>query len=183
MNPLDLIEKYYPPGSPGYRVLLKHSGRVAGAAVKIAARVPHLLPDAGFIWEAAMLHDIGILYTWSPDIGCFGDHPYLSHGYLGRALLEKHGLPRHALVCERHVGAGLTAADIKTQNLELPLRDMLPETVEEQIICFADSFFSKTPPPAGSRRSAEQVAASLEPYGRDKTERFSRWLEIFGSVA
>ncbi|MFP4159818.1 MAG: HD domain-containing protein [Desulfobacterales bacterium] len=183
MNPLDLIEKYYPPGSLAYRVLIRHSGRVAGAAVKVAGRVPHLLPDAGFIWEAAMLHDIGIFYTYSPEIGCFGEHPYLSHGYLGRALLEKHGLPGHALVCERHVGAGLAAGDIKRQNLGLPNRDMLPETVEEQIICFADLFFSKSPPPRGSRRSAEEVAASLERYGRDKTERFSMWLETFGSVA
>ncbi|MFO7932061.1 MAG: HD domain-containing protein [Thermodesulfobacteriota bacterium] len=183
MSPLDLIEKYYPPGSLAYRVLIRHSGLVAEAAVKVAGRVPHLLPDAAFIWEAAMLHDIGIFYTYSPEIGCFGQHPYLSHGYLGRALLEEHGLPRHALVCERHVGSGFTAEDIKRQNPGLPQRDMLPETVEEQIICFADSFFSKTPPPRGSRKTAEQVAASLERYGRDKTERFSRWLEVFGSVA
>ena len=45
--------------------------------------------------------------------GCYGDKDYICHGYLGRALLEKEGLPAHALVCERHVGVGLSISDIR----------------------------------------------------------------------
>ncbi|MCF8095928.1 MAG: HDIG domain-containing protein, partial [Desulfobacteraceae bacterium] len=162
MNPLDLIRQYYRPGTPAYEVLVRHSELVADAAVEIAGRIPHLMPDVSFLKEAAMLHDIGILYTRSPEIGCFGRHPYVYHGYLGKNLLEKHGLADHALVCERHVGAGLSAADIANQGLSLPMRDMLPETIEEKIICFADSFFSKSPPPEGTRRTAKEVIASFE---------------------
>lgn len=183
MNPLDLIRIYYRPGTPVYEMLLHHCASVAEAALEVAARVPELRPDTAFIREAAMLHDIGILLTRAPEIGCFGRHAYVCHGYLGRKILEKHDLPAHARVCERHVGVGLSAADIAGQRLPLPVRDMLPETVEEQIICFADTFFSKTPPPAGTRRSADAVAAALERYGRDKAERFRGWLERFGSVA
>jgi len=54
----------------------------------------------GFIEEAALLHDIGIFNTNLPKIGCYGRHPYISHGYLGRELLENEGLAAHALVCE-----------------------------------------------------------------------------------
>lgn len=182
MNPLDLIRMYYRPGTMAYEVLVRHSEAVADAALAAARRVPHLSPDFEFIKEAAMLHDIGICYANAPEICCFGSFAYICHGYLGRELLEKHGLPDHARVCERHVGAGLYASDIIRQGLPLPVRDMVPETVGEQIICFADSFFSKTPPPEGTRRSVEAVMASLELHGRDKTERFRRWIDIFGSA-
>lgn len=183
MNPLDLIGEYYRPGSLVYEVLVRHSELVAESSVEIAGRIPELMPNVAFIGEAAMFHDIGILFTNSPEIGCFGRHAYVCHGYLGRSLLEKHGLPEHALVCERHVGAGLSADDIAGQGLDLPLRDMLPETIEEQIICFADSFFSKTPPPRGTQRTPEEIIASLELRGKEKADRFRSWLDKFGSVA
>ncbi|MCF8110576.1 MAG: HD domain-containing protein [Desulfobacteraceae bacterium] len=181
MNPLDIIKRYYDSESLAFRVLMRHSRLVAEAAAEIAGRVPHLLPDAAFIYEAAMLHDIGILYTDAPEIGCFGKHPYVCHGYLGRKLLEKHGLSKHALVCERHVGGGLSAADIKDQGLDLPVRDMVPQTVEEKIICFADSFFSKTPSPEGSRRTVEEALQWCKSLGTEKAERFDTWLKTFGS--
>lgn len=183
MKPLDIIEKYYRPESFAHRVLIRHCRLVAEAAVEIAGRVPHLSPDVAFIYEAAMLHDIGILYTNAPEIGCFGKYPYVCHGYLGRKLLEKHGLHDHGLVCERHVGGGLNAADIKFQGLDLPDRDMVPETVEEKIICFADSFFSKTPPPEGTRRTVDEAIAWSKKRGEYRAERFCRWLEIFGGVS
>ncbi|MFP3979926.1 MAG: HDIG domain-containing metalloprotein [Desulfobacterales bacterium] len=182
MNPLDLIREYYRPGTLAYDVLVRHCEAVTEAALCLAGRVPHLVPDPGFIREAAMLHDIGVLDTDAPGIGCFGNHPYICHGNMGRMMLEKHGLPDHARVCERHIGAGLSAADICAQGLPLPKRDMLPQTVAEQIICFADTFFSKTPPPDGTRRSVDAVIASLAPYGADKVERFRGWLELFGPV-
>jgi uncharacterized protein len=59
---------------------------------------------------------------------------------------------------------------------------MMPETLEEQIICYADLFFSKTPPPKGTRRDADDVAKYLQQWGRQRVERFLRWHEIFGKT-
>jgi len=70
---------------------------VAGKALAIARRARRLGPDLKFIGEAAMLHDIGILVTDQPSLGCYGDKPYICHGYAGREILEKEGLPAHAL--------------------------------------------------------------------------------------
>ncbi len=39
-----------------------------------------------------------------------------------------------ARICERHTGAGLTIDDIRRQALPLPLKDLLPETVEEKLV-------------------------------------------------
>ena len=53
------------------------------------------------------------------------------------------GYPRHALVCERHTGAGLSLEGIIAQDLPVPHREMVPVSLEEQVICFADKFLFK----------------------------------------
>ena len=37
-------------------------------------------------------------------------------------MLDSEGLPQHALVCERHIGVGLTMEDIRLQKLPLPFK-------------------------------------------------------------
>src|SRR3990167_5700954 len=108
MDPLMIIQKYYPINSKSYQFLVEHSNAVTKKAIETAEKVPHLNPDLKFIEEAAMLHDIGIFLTHAPEIECFGKKPYICHVYLGRELLEKEGVSKHALVCERHVGVGIS---------------------------------------------------------------------------
>jgi len=180
MNPVDIINEYYKPGSKAHGILIRHGEDVARKAIAVAHKVPHLNPDFEFIREAAMLHDIAIFFTDAPDLGCVGKHPYVCHGYLGRELLEGRNLPRHALVCERHVGTGITVEDIETHNLPLPIRDMIPVSIEEQIICYADKFFSKNRLQTERERSVEEVLRSLAPYGHDKVVLFEKWRQIFG---
>ena len=127
--------------------------------------------------EAAMVHDIGIFLTNAPGIGCFGDFPYLCHGYLGADLMREEGYPIHALVCERHTGAGISLSDIEMSDLPLPRRDMIPLSKEEQVICFADKFFSKTK--LGMEKTVEKARKSISRYGGDGLERFDKWCECF----
>ncbi|UCF93326.1 MAG: phosphohydrolase [Desulfobacterales bacterium] len=180
MNPIDIIAKFYNKDTKAFRILVEHGRQVAVKALEAAKQVPGLNPDLGFIERAAMLHDIGIFQTAAPELGCHGPHPYICHGVLGRALLEKIGLPDDALVCERHVGVGLSAGDIRREGLPLPERDMLPVSVEEQIICYADKFFSKNGDADGREKTVEKITRSLEPYGPDKVQRFRAWVELFG---
>lgn len=179
LDPLKIIEKYYEPDSKAYYFLIHHGKVVASKAVEIAKRVNHLNPDIDFIREASMLHDIGIFLTNAPKIGCFGYHEYICHGFLGRELLEKEGLKRHALVCERHVGLGFTAREIKQKGLPLPERDMIPETTEEKIICLADKFFSKTEHNLTQEKPIEKVRELIRTYGEEKLKTFEEWVSIF----
>ncbi|MDQ7788158.1 MAG: HD domain-containing protein [Thermodesulfovibrionales bacterium] len=181
MDPLTILKKYYPPGTLAHHVLVTHSRMVAKKALRIAHRVRHLHPDEQFIQEAAMLHDIGIFFTKEPQIGCFGDKEYLCHGFLGRELLEKEGLPKHALVCERHVGAGITLEEIESRNLSLPIRDMAPVSLEEKLICFADKFFSKNPEYLRKEKPVELVRKGIARYGEEKLRIFDQWVKIFGA--
>ncbi|MBI5579474.1 MAG: HD domain-containing protein [Deltaproteobacteria bacterium] len=180
MDAVEIIGRHYAPASKSHRILLEHGRLVAEKALAAAARVPHLAPDLAFVESAALLHDIGIFLTDSPVLDCHGREPYIRHGILGREILEALGLPRHGLVCERHVGVGLSAEDIRRSGLPLPERDMRPVTVEEQIICYADKFFSKNGSDTPCEKSVAAIVASLRPYGTDKVERFMGWVELFG---
>lgn len=115
MNPIDIINKYYLEENELRHILLTHSRSVADKSLWIANRHPELSLDKDFLYEAAMLHDIGIFLTDAPGIYCFGDKPYICHGYLGADLMRGEGYPRHALVCERHTGAGLSLEGIIAQ--------------------------------------------------------------------
>jgi uncharacterized protein len=179
IDPVVIIERYYERGSTSYLVLVEHGRAVSEKSLEIAKRLGRMNPDMEFIEEAAMLHDIGIFLTDEPGIGCFGDKKYICHGYLGREILEREGLPRHALVCERHVGVGLSCVDIENQDLPIPRRDMLPLTIEEKIICFADKFFSKRPGSLHREKPLEEVRKSIARYGPDKLQRFDEMYELF----
>ena len=177
MDPVALIEKYYPNDSEPHFILMRHSLAVAGKAMEIIEKHPGLFLDTRFVYEAAMLHDIGIFMTDAPDNHCHGDKPYICHGYLGADLLRREGFPRHALVCERHTGAGLSLEQIERENLPVPHRDMVPVSLEEQLICFADKFYSKTR--LGTEKPLEKVRKSLKKYGEDGLKRFDHWCELF----
>lgn len=176
MYPLELIDKYCPEEKLRH-ILLSHSRAVADKALAIARNHPELGADEQFIEEAALLHDIGIVRVNAPAIACYGTEPYICHGILGAEMLRGEGLERHALVCERHTGTGLTLQQIVQQGLPLPQRDMQPVSIEEQIICFADKFFSKTR--LDSEKSVEQARRSLEKFGEEGLVKFDAWCERF----
>ena len=180
MDSLEILSEYYDPKSKLFDILVEHGSRVAAKAIDAAKRVPHLNPDPDFIREASMLHDIGICFTRTSSLGCEGKHPYICHGYLGRELLDNKGFKRHALVCERHLGVGLTAEDIMQQGLPLPVRDMVPVSIEELIISYADKFYSKSNGSAEGEKSVEAVKRELLKFGPEKVERFEIWHKLLG---
>ncbi|MGD8366970.1 MAG: phosphohydrolase [Desulfobacterales bacterium] len=178
MDPFAVIAEFYRPGSRLHALVRAHGEAVAEKALRAADSVAPLRPDRTFVFEAAVVHDIGIFLTDAPSIGCFGVHPYVAHGVLGRGLLDEIGFSRHGLVCERHVGVGITVQDIRRQGLPLPERDMRPRSLEETIVSYADKFFSKNRD-ASKERTPNQVVAMLDRYGADKVARFRRWMELF----
>ena len=182
---LSIIQRYYTPGNLDYRVLVVHSRQVADLAVTIAQRLidRHEPIDIEFVEEAAMLHDIGMCRTDAPGIHCHGTAPYILHGILGRQMLDGLGLYRHGLVCERHTGAGITADEIIAQRLPItPVRDLLPASLEEQVICYADKFFSKSYP-GDPAKSLERARLSLSKFGPATLARFDEMAARFGDPA
>ena len=177
MDYQSIIDKYYPSENELRRILMLHSRQVADRCLLIARRHPELRLDTEFLEEAAMLHDLGIFRTNAPGIQCFGPEPYIRHGIIGGEILRSEGWERHARVCERHTGTGLTAWDIEQQQLPLPFEDFMPEELEEQVVCYADKFYSKTRP--GSERTVVEAMRALEKFGWDGIKRFQKWVGLF----
>ncbi|MDD7317476.1 MAG: HDIG domain-containing protein [Prevotella sp.] len=172
-----IIDKYYNEENALRNILITHSRSVADKALRIADAHPELNIDRQFVEEAAMLHDIGIFRCDAPGIECYGTEPYICHGRIGAALLREEGLPRHARICERHTGAGLTLNDIVARNIPLPHRSFLPETIEERLVCYADKFFSKTR--LDHEKTLEQAERSLMKFGEEGVNRFREWHKLF----
>ena len=163
MDYISIINKYYPNDDLLRQLLLKHSRQVADRCLQIAKKHKELPVDVQFLEEAAMLHDIGIFQCSAPSIYCNGTEPYIKHGPIGGDILRAEGYPRHARVAERHTGTGLPGYE--------------PETLEEQIVCYADKFYSKSNP--DHVRSVLETAQSLEKFGHEGVRKFLAWSERF----
>lgn len=145
--------------------------------MKIADAHPNLPINRSFVREIALLHDIGVFLADTPTIQCFGEYPYIAHGYLNADLSRKEGFEHHVLVCKRYTGAGLTLEEIIERQLPVPHREMVPVTLEEQIICFADKFFSKTH--LNEEKTVEKARKSIVKYGEEGLNRFDGWCSLF----
>lgn len=174
----EIIEKYYSPGSECYRILRTHSRQVAELALEILDRHPEYELDREFVAEGAMLHDIGIFMCDAPGIHCFGAHDYIEHGYLGADVLREAGYPKHALVCERHTGVGISLDMIIKNNYPLPHRDLLPLSMEEKLICYADKFYSKSK--LDVKYSVERVRNKMGRFGESEVIKFDELHALFG---
>ena len=124
--------KKYSMSEKDFEAVLRHSQKVNQAALRIAEKLKKKGKkiDLSFVGTAALLHDIG-RFRFPPGKST------IFHGIEGSKILRKEKLNRHALVAETHLGSGIAKAEAK--NLGLPAKSYLPKTIEEKIICYADS--------------------------------------------
>ena len=99
---------------------------------KIALKIARRLKKKGFSVDlelveiGALLHDIGRSKTHT-----------VHHAIVGAKIAEQRGLPEPIVkIIERHVGGGITAQE--AEKLGWPVKDYIPETLEEKIVCYAD---------------------------------------------
>ncbi len=106
---------------------IEHSMAVNRLAVKLAKLCS---ADVELVDAASMLHDIGRAKGHN-----------IRHGAEGARMLRELGLPRDVVrIVEKHVGAGLDHKEVL--RLGLPKRDYVPRTLEEKLVCHADSLIS-----------------------------------------
>jgi len=180
VNYFEMINKHIDPNSAFYAIYVPHVTMVTQKALTIAQRLGLDTETQRFIEEAAMLHDIGISVNIdAPKLHVSGDMPYICHGSQGRELLEKEGLPKHALVAERHTGVGITLEEIEARDLPIPHREMSPQSLPEKIISYADLFFSKSPHKLWRQESADQIEAEIAEYGQKYVAIFKEWQQQF----
>ena len=176
-SPIDFLHALYGNHPKALAILLPHSKAVTNFALSLAKRLPSI--DTPLLERAALLHDCGIFLTHAPKIFCTGKAPYLSHGVLGAALLKKGGYDREAAICETHVGVGITKEMIIAQNLPLPHRDFIPQSIEAELVAYADCFFSKREGALTTQKPFEQALAEVSRFGEMPRELFLKWHQKF----
>jgi uncharacterized protein (TIGR00295 family) len=119
------------------RKVIEHCKAVQFFASKIAERLIKngIEVDTQLVRIGALLHDIGRARSHRVDHGVMG----------GRMAREMQLGEEVARIIERHVGAGIPAAEAEV--LGLPAKDYIPETIEEKIVAHADNMvlFKKHP--------------------------------------
>jgi len=110
------------------RDVIKHSKCVRDLAVKIAKKAN---ADINIVELGALLHDIGRSKTHDID-----------HAIEGVKIVKKYGLSSNLIkIIERHIGAGIST-EVAIE-LGLPLKDYIPLSLEEKIVCHADNLIDK----------------------------------------
>jgi uncharacterized protein len=138
----------------------QHCIVVKDIALQIADRIKETNPDLDLeldvIEAGALLHDIGRIKSHG-----------LEHGYIGGLLLREINVDERVVRCAMvHVLGGFTPEDIK-QEFPANMKDihdsLIPETIEEKIVCYADKHAEGT------------IQVNLK-------KRFSRWFKKHGKT-
>jgi len=104
--------------------VIRHCKAVRDVAVRIAKLAD---ADIRLVEAGALLHDIGRCRTHG-----------IRHGVEGVKIAQELGLSEDIVkIIERHIGAGISSDEAK--KLGLPVKDYVPVSLEEKIVCHADS--------------------------------------------
>ena len=176
---LKIISKYINPQTTTYHKYIIHSVLVTTDALQIAKNLNLDKESLDFIEEASMLHDIGICKVQEYRKDCGGNLPYICHGVEGAKILRSEGLEKHALVAERHNGVGIFKDEIISKNLPLPPKDYLPISIEEEIIGFADIFYSKSLAKLWDKKSIEEAREEISVFSDQHEKLFDEKVRKF----
>jgi uncharacterized protein len=104
--------------------------------------------DLGLVVAGGLLHDLGRAKTHD-----------IRHAQYGVEMAEEMGMdPRIVEIIRRHVGGGVTHEEAKA--LGLPEWDGMPRTLEEKIVCHADTLVG-----ANGRRTLKQTIKHIKRKG------------------
>lgn len=104
--------------------------------------------DLDLVTAGGLLHDLGRAKTHD-----------IRHAQYGVEMAEEMGLdPRIVEIIRRHVGGGLSHEDAKAMGL--PAWDGMPRTLEEKIVCHADTLVG-----ANGRRTLKQTIKHIRKKG------------------
>lgn len=167
-----LLRKYA-SGEESFAIVSRHGLEVLGKAIEVIGRKRlYERVDLDLVVSGCILHDIGALDFFDRrDMD-----GYIRHGILGAEILTREGREKEALIAKRHTGAGLTKEEIAQAGWLLPQEDLLPVSLEERIVCYADKFSSKRP---DAHETIETIMKEFEGYGPGPLARFRALREEF----
>ncbi|MHB8443245.1 MAG: HD domain-containing protein [Patescibacteria group bacterium] len=156
-------------------IILDHSSIVKDFSVNIVKNKDIKNIDVDLLIDGALLHDIGAYFCLNKDYSI--KIPYIMHGILGEQFLIDHKINlKIARFASHHTGVGILKDDIKRLQLPLPMKNFIPETIEEEIVCYADNFHSKR----GTFSTFNDIKLELQTFGDDKIKKLNEFKNRYG---
>ena len=177
-----IIKKFISEEEQLYQIYLSHVERVADRAVQIAERLGLSKLEQEFIYDASMLHDIGVVEVYAPDIGCNGTLPYIQHLIVGKRILDEEGMPHHGNVALRHCAPQFSMDNIKRRKIPLPEGNYQPQNLYEKIISYSDLFYTKNPYHKSGTRCLEDVFPIVDKYEKGSSDQVYDYALEYGEL-
>jgi uncharacterized protein len=118
-----------------------------------------IIVDRKLIKDGALLHDIGVYLIDEKE----KKKEYWKHGKKGYLICKKEKLnDLIGRICLTHVGVGIGKN--------------IPITLEEEIVAYADKFFSKFPP---RKKTLKIIRKKVDKYKKNDLIIFNRWHKKF----
>ncbi|KFI39310.1 Phosphohydrolase [Bifidobacterium actinocoloniiforme DSM 22766] len=176
----------------GKELAQRANARYRAAQVRAASNasmdsaVPQRELDADLVYLGGLLHDIGAYRILASD-GADGrplafDDRYIQHGIAGYELLKAEGVDESiAQFARNHTGVGLTRQQVEAEHLNLPVDDYVPQSLEQELVMYADNYHSKHQPPIFV--SEPTAAKRTARYGEENLCRWKTLVAKYGVPA
>lgn len=173
---IEALHRKYAPNEQVYQLVYGHCAIVNEIAQWCAKNISESV-DTELLSTAALLHDIGT-YLFFDDHGKIANSRlYPLHAILSAKIITDEGVDtRVASLAETHILLGLSKQEIITKPWPLPARDYIPNTIEGEILCYADRFHTKKP----VFNSYDAFLARLEKVDPEQAVKFVLWSKRFG---
>lgn len=179
MLPIEQIEalhKKYAPNDKVYERVYGHC-QIVNEIAQWCAKNYKGTVDTDLLRDAALLHDIGTYVFFNSEAEIKGSDLYPLHAILGAKIIADEGLDKKiAKLVETHILLGVSKQEILDHPWPLPARDYIPDTIEGELLCYADRFHSKQP----KFNSYETFSARMKERFPIQAERFEAWTKRFG---
>ncbi len=145
--------------------VINHCISVRDIAVKIAKKAS---ANVELVEAGSLLHDIGRSKT-------HGIH----HAIEGVKIAKQLGLDKSVIgIIECHIGAGILRNDAK--QLGLPIKDFLPTSLEEKIVCHADNLVNANKRQPVEKEIEKALSKGLKNYAIHLVKLHKELSEICG---
>lgn len=173
------LHQKYAHSDTDFELIYTHCQVVDAITKQLITANPQLTIDPELVHVGCMLHDIGAYEVLENGSFVRG----VRHGVIGEEILRNEGYPEilHR-IASHHTGVGLSAEDVRDQNLPMPVANYTADTDEERLIMYADKFHSKSNPPIDPPYlcTFEWFRVSVSQHGHDKAAKFDALSALFG---
>ncbi len=170
--------KKYAPNPHVFNLVYTHCKIVCEIAEWCVAQ-KDIAVDIGLLRAACLLHDIGAYVLFDADGHIENGRLYPLHATIGAKIIADEGFdPRIAQAIETHILLGLSKAEITQPGSQfiVPAKSYTPQTIEAELLCYADRFHSKHPTFNDPDTFLARLTASLP----IQAERYAKYMQRFG---